>query len=327
MPAVQARAFCCTSFTKIDDYFNQEYWEQFRDYFNFVAVGKETCPQTGRPHIHIYLETKTRRSIGGIKKILHDPDLHVELRMGNAYQAIDYTMKSGVCWKMGEIMRPGRRTDLDGIRELIDNGGDLLDVADQHFGDFVRYHRGISLYIDLVRRRQQRDAERVAPEVIVYIGAAGSGKSWHCANDEDYKDDGYQLLLQQNGKVYFDGYEKQKVIWMDEFTGSTLPFTTFCRIADKYGCRVETKGGSVEIIGLKKILISTIEPPKYWWAGSDRFNRDPKQLYRRISKLFFIPPADDDVFYRPIEINKRDGSYDFVDEVYLSEIQKNKEPY
>ena len=309
------------------EYFGHEKWEEFKDYFDYVLVGLEQCPTTGRSHVHIYLECKTKRSIGGIKRILHDSEIHVEYRMGTRDEAVAYCKKDGRWWEMGEVHQQGARNDLLDIREMLRNGANILDVADEHFGSFVRYHRGIMLYQDLLNRREQRAAQMVKPEVIVYIGAAGSGKSWHCANDEDYKGDGYQLLIQQSGKVYFDGYDGQKTIWFDEFSGSTLPFSVFCRIADKYGCRVETKGGSVELIGLKKILISTVELPSQWWAGSERFQRDPLQLYRRIDKLFFIPAADDGVFYKPIEINKRDGSFEFVDDAYLDEISKLKEAY
>ena len=43
------------------------------------------------------------------------------------------------------------------------------------------------------------------PEVIVYLGKSGSGKSYHCWNDPAYQQSGYKYPVQQNGKVYFDG--------------------------------------------------------------------------------------------------------------------------
>ena len=42
------------------------------------------------------------------------------------------------------------------------------------------------------------------PEVIVYLGKSGSGKSHHW-NDPAYQQSGYKYPVQQNGKVYFDG--------------------------------------------------------------------------------------------------------------------------
>lgn len=93
------------------------------------------------------------------------------------------------------------------------------------------------------------------PEVIVYLGKSGSGKSHHCWEDPAYQQSGYKYPVQQNGKVYFDGYSGESTIWFDEFGGSVLPFNVFLRLADKYETRVETKGGSV-VFHLNKILIN-----------------------------------------------------------------------
>ena len=127
------------------------------------------------------------------------------------------------------------------------------------------------------------------PDVIVYVGRAGSGKSHYCHNDEAYQASGYKYPVQQIGKVYFDGYTGESVIWFDEFGGSVLPFHVFLRLADKYETRVETKGGSVCITGLRKILISTTTPPKFWWSESRKFNEDPYQLWRRLTAVYYIP--------------------------------------
>ena len=111
-------------------------------------------------------------------------------------------------------------------------------------------------------------------------------------------------------KIYFDGYNNQKTLWFDEFAGTTMPFTKFCQIADRYPGRYETKGGSVLIYGLKKILISTVEYPALWWAGSQRFNTDPEQLFRRITKCYYLgsprTTSTGDIEYAiPLEFNPR----------------------
>ena len=153
---------------------------------------------------------------------------------------------------------------------MIDEGYDLIEVAEKHFGDFVRYHRGFTLYADLLARRKQKEREPAAPEVVVYLGPAGGGKSHHCYNDEDYQKDGYRYMVQGDNKVYFDGYEGESTIWFDEFRGSVLPFGVFLQVTDKWGCRVEIKGSSVEIFA-RKILISTVEWPRTWWKGSTKY--------------------------------------------------------
>lgn len=249
---------------------------------NYLIIGKEVCPRTGRIHWHVYIEGL--RNMNEVKGALHDNTCHVERRRGSQQQAIDYVKKGGDWFEIGEPVYKGKRTDLDKIKKLLDDGGSLLDAAEENFGSFVRYHKGFERYKDLLDAKRRKTAPLEMPQVIVHCGPAGSGKSWACANDPDYIKDGYKFPSQAPGKVYFDGYAGESVIWFDEFSGSTMPFSLFCQIADRYGCRVETKGGSVEIIGLKKILISSIEPPEVWWAKCERYLRDPNQLTRRITE-------------------------------------------
>lgn len=78
-------------------------------------------------------------------------------------------------------------------------------------------------------------------------------------------------------------------MWFDEFGGTTLPFSLFLRVVDKWDNRVETKGGSVLVSGLRKVLISTTTYPNKWWANSPKYLEDPQQLWRRLSRVYYIP--------------------------------------
>ena len=122
----------------------------------------------------------------------------------------------------------------------------------------------------------------------MYIGKSGTGKSHRCYYDPDYRESGYKFPTQAPGKVFFDGYENQRVIWFDEFGGTVLPFSLFLRLSDKWDHRVETKGGTVLISGLRKILISTTTYPNKWWANCPKYLEDPRQLWRRLSKVYYI---------------------------------------
>ena len=122
---------------------------------------------------------------------------------------------------------------------------------------------------------------------------------------------GYRFPIQMDSKLYFDGYDRQKTLWFDEFSGKTMQFTKFCQLTDRFGARYETKGGSVLIFGIKKILISTIQFPHLWWAGSERFNTDTEQLYRRLTKCYYLgqPRIKEDgtkEYAIPLEFNPRE---------------------
>lgn len=294
----------CATVTSFNiDYIKSTNW---RDVINnsrltYIVAGLEVCPETGKLHYQMYLEFEEKVSVKQIKRLLHDNGAHVEPRYGTAKEAIEYCKKDGNFMEFGKPKQQGERTDLADVYESLKVGRSLLDIIEEHPGTYIRYFRGIERVQDLFRRKQQKLEERVQPTVLVYIGKSGTGKSHHCYHDPDYQASGYKFPVQQAGKVYFDGYDGESTIWFDEFGGSVLPFGVFLRLCDKWETRVETKGASVCITNLRKILISTTTYPKNWWRDSRKYQEDPKQLWRRLTHVFYIPYLMFD-YAEPIEI-------------------------
>ena len=280
----------------------------------YLSIGKHTGQQTGYQHVHMNLELEKQKTAFWVKRVLFNiPDMQCEPRRGTREQCDAYLTKDHQFREVINLrrIRPGRRTDLEDIKQMIDNDATLWEVYNQHFATTVRNKRGIRNYIASRDTIQATRNDYEPPEVIVYVGPAGSGKSWHCATDPDYMARGYRFPVQMDSKLYFDGYNREKTLWFDEFSGTTMPFTTFCQLADRFSGRYETKGESVLIYGLKKILISTAEYPALWWSGSDRYNKDPEQLYRRLTKCYYLGPprttADGSIEYAiPLEFNPRE---------------------
>lgn len=289
MPNARFRAVVFTSF--VPGAMWDRNWNELLGVYGiqYLIMGKEICPNTGREHIQGYVEFIGQKKMKQIKQIFGDPAIHLEPRYGSQEEAIAYCKKEGQFREYGEQRRQGQRTDLEDTYERIKVGQSLLDIAEAHPGTYIRYFKGIERLRDLMQQRAQKLEARVPPEVIVYIGKSGVGKSHACYNDTDYQDSGYKYPVQQTGKVYFDGYQGERVIWFDEFGGSVLPFHVFLRLADKWETRVETKGSSICILGLKKILISTTTYPKDWWPNSEKFREDPNQLWRRLTRVYYIP--------------------------------------
>lgn len=261
----------------------------------YLVVGREIGKRSGKVHWHGYIELSGKRTMDGVKRLLGDRTCHVEIAKGTPQEARAYAVKENdIYMEFGEMSKgQGYRSDLADVRDMVRNGASLLEIADKHIGDFMRYHRGIMLYKDLLDREKLKKATLSMPEVIVYIGKSGCGKSWRCYHDPDYQRSGFQYMAQMSGKVYFDGYENEDVIWFDEFTGSTMPFGEWCRVCDMYGLRVETKGGSI-VVKPRKVLISTTTWPAKWWANCEKYLEAPTQLYRRITKMYWCERPTDD---------------------------------
>ena len=323
MPAVKSRTWTIT--VKNWDYFDNQDWEpeiqnqtetDGKKSVIYLSIGKHTGEKTGYQHCHMNLELEKPKTAFWVKNSLFmRNDIHVEVRRGTREQCDAYLTKDHHFREIINIRRlqQGKRTDLDDLYDLIEEGATLYDCYKAHFGTTVRCYRGLREFIALRDTIQSTQTIFDPPEVIVYVGPSGSGKSWRCSTDPDYMESGYRFSIQMDSKIYFDGYNNQKTIWFDEFSGRTLPFTTFCQLADKFAGRYETKGGSVLISGIKKILISTIQFPHLWWAGSERFNTDTEQLYRRLTKCYYLgaprTTSTGDIEYAiPLEFNPRECS-------------------
>lgn len=305
MSSKQGRAWCVTVAADRIDNNMDEFKNRLESMvemgkIKYVVMGKrETGGRTGYQHYHLYIEMVRKCALSTLKGVINVRDCHAETRLGRQVDAITYATKQGIELEIGEKDAQGKRTDILDVKHLLEEGRSLLDVArqDAHFATVMHNLRSLTTYQLDIRKVQVRETAPEAPEVIVYVGRSGTGKSWNCRNDPDYRRDGFKFMVQQSGKCYFDGYNGETVLWFDEFSGATMEFSKFLQLADMYEFTGEIKGGSVEVFR-KKILISTTIWPHEWWT-CENFRRDPIQLWRRITKLYWIPLRYSD----PVEIH------------------------
>lgn len=137
---------------------------------------------------------------------------------------------------------------------------------------YVRYHKGfqaLKLQWDIASCKPE-------PEVVVYYGATGTGKTYLCqqASPDAYFVSSYQ---------WYDGYNGTDDVIMDEFNGQ-VAFERLLRMLDKYRFQVQTKGGHV-VWNPRRIFITSHFHPNEWYP--DKADRFP-ELFRRITKLHHL---------------------------------------
>lgn len=114
----------------------------------------------------------------------------------------------------------------------------------------------------------------------MFYGASGTGKSRRaaelCGSESTY--------YKPRGK-WWDGYANQDNVIIDDFYG-WLSFDEFLRIADRYPCRVEVKGGFAEFTS-KRIVITSNQAPSQWWRGDWFKGEQLKALTRRLDVVCF----------------------------------------
>lgn len=205
---------------------------------------------------------------------------HWEPRMGSHSEAKHYCMKPvpdcecDHCiaaigqriagpWQHGDDSciadTQGERNDLDHCKEMIDAGKTDAEIAQEHFGTWCRNYRAFERYRKLVKGKSRNWITFVT----VLWGAPGVGKSRRARLESG--EDAYWLPKPEGNAVFWDGYDGQENVVIDEFYG-WIARTQLQRLCDSTPLLVNNKFGSTPFLA-KKIWITSNEPPSQWYKN------------------------------------------------------------
>jgi len=218
--------------------------------------------RNGTEHYQGYVVWKTVKSLAQCKQV--SSRAHWETRRGTHAQAKAYCMKSDTRvdgpWTVGEEPQPGKRTDLDRMKEAADADKPEIDIANEMFGTWAKHYRALERY----RGIKQGNNRTWHTKCTVYWGAPGVGKSRRAQAEAP----GAFWLAKPRAAgsgAWWDGYDRHEVVVIDEFSG-WLTRDLMCRLCDRYPLNVETKGGAVALLA-KRIIVTSNKPPCDWWPN------------------------------------------------------------
>lgn len=126
----------------------------------------------------------------------------------------------------------------------------------------------------------QRD---FAPGVYWLHGTSGSGKSRVA---KAVSTDSY---FKGPDSKWFDGYDGHSTVVINDIRKSTFSFSYLLELFDRYPLRVETKGGSVQLLN-KVFIVTCSKPPDELWADiAGTTNENVDQLIRRMTRVVAFP--------------------------------------
>ncbi len=239
---------------------------------------------SGTPHYQGFVQFKGQRTFNGVRTIIGQQP-HLEPRMGTPQEARDYCKKSE-----GRLQGPfefgtlslgsGSRTDIIQFRDAIQGGKRKRELVADMPALMQRYAK-FYLTVDYLTRPKSGPRE-----VVLFYGATGLGKTQTV--HKAWENDDYWTMPLTNGTMWFDDYDGQERVLIDDFAGkfSHVSLVNLLRLLHEYPERVPVKGGHVWW-NPKLISITTNIHPNDWYDYSNR-SEQRLALKRRIKKVFLF---------------------------------------
>lgn len=252
---------------------------------HYLVFQREICPSTGRPHWQGYVQFKTgKRYTTAQNELGLQRDSHFELQKGTNEQARDYCKKvesRADPYEHNEFgvfqpgsQTPGARNDIALFAAAVmDPNKTTTDVLVEFPRECVKFSGALCKLQAFKKSGGMRDVHNY-----VFYGPTGTGKTQLCYGIDP---DLYRVVYGNSG-TWFDGYNGEKTILLDEFDGTQMPIHKLLMYLDKYPLRVEYKGGSTWA-KWTTVLITANHDSRTWYdplkVGSDRY----AAVQRRIS--------------------------------------------
>lgn len=257
-------------------------------------VFQEELPQSLALHVQGYIQYSARKRYQQVVDHLTqlfepaEGQAHVESARGSDAENEAYCTKAETRadpeqepTRFGERVphagKKGGRTDLLAVKQKIDSGASLKTVAREHFSEFCRHERAFRSYKRLIT-----EPRNGRPEIFVHIGPSGCGKTSHCR-------EAYPGAYWHPGGKWWDDYDGETTVVFDEFYGHKMSFSQLLAVLDWYELRVETKGGSAQLLATTFVFTSNQDPQD--WYDKEKTHQpewEHNPLKRRLDEFGFI---------------------------------------
>lgn len=248
-------------------------------------IGKE-CGENGTPHLQGACVIGKQMCFTNVKKMPGLSRAHIEEMRGTPAQSVVYCSKDDAePFTWGELPEPGKRNDIAEACSAILSGSTMRDLALKHGPAVVKFSRGFTTYKSLIQA--PRDVSE-PPTVYWLYGSTGTGKTrsaWAFANAL-YPD---SIWTMSDSLNWFDGYDGQAAVILDDFRSKGLKFNFFLKLLDRYPLSVPFKGGFVNWIPKLIIITSPNDICTTFSKRAEHIPEDLEQLARRITGRFCFP--------------------------------------
>lgn len=270
MPSLQSKHWCFTINNYEEHRLGRIEELEKSDQVKYLVVGREVG-ESGTKHLQGFVSFATKKTLRAVKEFIGEA--HLETTKGSPKQAAEYCKKEGDFVEFGQLPRgKGARNDLAEVAEKVKQGCSIREIAEEHPSAVLRYGSGV-----LRLKQHYRPAESRIPEIHVFWGPTGSGKTrrvWEFVKRDE--------LWVHPGDRWFDGYDNHLVALFDDFDGSWFKLSYLLKLLDRYMFEVPVKGGYVWWNPAQIYITSNINP-RDWYPQA--LPEHKAALHRRLTEF------------------------------------------
>lgn len=251
-----------------------------------IIFQEEVCPTTGHRHLQGFARFKkgvTKRQ--AYTALASREDMaHLWLRFSIApAAAVEYCRKGetrdGETWEEGDLeFTQGKSNRMSECIAMLMEGASLRDATLEYPEQFFLHDRGFAK----LRAQVLRDTVPLWRSVHVYVlyGRSGAGKTRAAY---EYCPGLYKLDRASSTGVWFDGYDGETTLLLDDFYG-WVPYSQLLNLLDGYHCRLDIKG-AFAYAAWSTVIITSNTPPTEWYRKIFP-SGVPPALARRITAAY-----------------------------------------
>ncbi len=266
----------------------KETWEEIKEKaeqicVTYLCMGEEGDQPGKTPHYQGYLQLLKPLRMTALKKAFWK-GWHWEKKSRNSThkQARDYCFKECGEEKLHEYgdfisAGQGHRSDIHTVVQAITDGATHKDLIQDHPVALVKWRAGLLSYAADLKNISLPDQRPV--NVVVFWGVTDSGKT-HTALDAE---DVYLFHCVDLEDGWWDGYDGQKRLVLDEFTAGSCKITQMLKLLDVYKQRLNVKHSFKYAEWDTVILTTNIEWPGMIYTGAKQEHR--AALFRRVTRV------------------------------------------
>ncbi len=261
------------------------------------VVFQSEISESGTPHLQGYVELDIAMRANRVIRNFGSRVYYAN-RKGTQAQAIAYAKKEdtrvvdGMAGEGGEAKKLGKDT-LAVVAASLKLGSGLKELRDDYPVSFMTHGQKIRSYaLHMIGRR------RAPPEVIIYYGHTGTGKS---ATADKRWPDAYWVPMPRTGGWWWPNYCGEETIIIDEFANQ-FKYHTMLRLLDRYPFDLQEKGGNMQLCATtKRIVFTTNIHPNQWYHNKSYADKAPlRRRFRDFAKIFTF--ANDSTWNDPIMV-------------------------